>query len=76
MPVGRVKWFNIGRGFGFIAPKSGSIDVFVQLTDVRKAGLDSLHVGERVSYDLERSRDETPTAINIMSLDRQHNSSR
>ena len=71
MPIGRVKWFNVSSGFGFITPKNGNRDVFVKIDEVRKAGLESLMIGERVNYDLERSRDENPTAINIISMDRQ-----
>jgi cold shock protein len=76
MPTGRVRWFSVPRGFGLITPKTGSKDVYVQMSDVKKAGFDSLYVGELISFDIERSRgDDDPQAINIMSLDRPANKS-
>jgi CspA family cold shock protein len=58
MPTGTVKWFNVEKGFGFIAPQDGGNDVFVHITAVQAAGLSTLNDGQRVTYDLitERGR--------------------
>lgn len=52
MPVGKVKFFNAQRGFGFIAPDDGSPDVFVHISAVEQAGMSTLNEGQRVSFDL------------------------
>jgi cold shock protein len=52
MPIGTVKFFNMQRGFGFIASDDGGADVFVHVTAVEQAGLTTLHEGQRVSFDL------------------------
>ncbi|HEY8126307.1 MAG TPA: cold-shock protein [Methylocystis sp.] len=52
MPTGAVKWFNAQKGFGFIQPDAGGQDVFVHISAVERAGLDSLAEGQKVSYEL------------------------
>lgn len=52
MSTGTVKWFNSQKGFGFIQPEDGSKDVFVHVSAVERAGLGSLHEGQKVSYDI------------------------
>jgi CspA family cold shock protein len=51
MPTGAVKWFNAQKGFGFIQPDAGGQDVFVHISAVERAGLDSLAEGQKVSYE-------------------------
>ena len=63
--TGTVKWFSPQKGFGFIVPESGSKDVFVHINDVDRAGFDTLHEGQRVSYELGRDVGRGPPAINL-----------
>ncbi len=56
MAVGTVKWFNATKGFGFIQPEDGGQDVFVHISAVERSGLAGLGEGQRVSYELEKSR--------------------
>lgn len=56
MASGRVKWFDDGEGYGYVAPNEGGADLFVHYTAIRGAGVRSLEQGERVSYVPERSR--------------------
>lgn len=53
MPIGKVKWFNATKGFGFIAPEDGSPDVFVHISAVERSGLGSLNEGQRVSFEMQ-----------------------
>jgi len=52
MPEGTVKWFNSAKGYGFIEPQDGSKDVFVHISAVEQAGLNTLKEGQKVSYEL------------------------
>ena len=56
MNSGTVKWFNSTKGFGFIEPENGSQDVFVHISAVERAGMASLHEGQKLSYELEQDR--------------------
>jgi CspA family cold shock protein len=54
MPTGTVKWFNGQKGFGFIQPEGGGNDVFVHISAVERAGMASLHEGQKLTFELER----------------------
>ena len=53
---GVVKWFDIGKGYGFIIPNGGDRDVFVHITAVQKAGLNTLSEGQGIEYQVETIR--------------------
>jgi CspA family cold shock protein len=67
MATGTVKWFNTTKGYGFIQPEDGGKDVFVHISAVQRAGLQSLNEGQRVSYDEESERGKT-AAVNLQPL--------
>lgn len=56
MTTGTVKWFNAGKGFGFIQPDDGSTDVFVHISAVERSGMNSLNEGQKVTYDIVRDK--------------------
>ena len=66
MASGTVKWFNPGKGFGFIAPADGSKDVFVHISAVERAGLQSLSEGQQVAFDIERGQNGKVAATNLV----------
>ncbi len=65
MTTGKVKFFNTTRGFGFIEPEDGSKDAFVHISAVEKAGLDSLHEGQKVEYELVPGQRGKSSAENL-----------
>ena len=56
MATGTVKFFNSQKGFGFITPSDGSKDVFVHISAVERAGMQSLNEGQKVSFDIVADR--------------------
>ena len=62
MPTGTVKWFNAQKGFGFIQPEGGGNDVFVHISAVQKAGLQTLNENQRVSYEVVTERGKQAAA--------------
>jgi CspA family cold shock protein len=68
MATGTVKWFNSEKGFGFIAPDEGGKDVFVHITALRAAGLETLQDDQKVSFEMESGRDGRSSAGNIELL--------
>jgi CspA family cold shock protein len=50
MATGTVKWFNEGKGFGFIASESGK-DVFVHFSEIQGDGFKTLVEGQTVEFE-------------------------
>ena len=67
--TGTVKFFNQDKGFGFITPDGGAKDVFVHISALQAAGLQSLKEGQKVSFDTEPDRmGKGPKAVNIQAM--------
>ncbi len=69
MATGTVKWFNLAKGYGFIAPEDGSKDAFVHISAVERAGLSSLSEGQKVSYELQPGQDGKSSAENLSLIE-------
>jgi len=65
MPIGKVKFFNNDKGYGFIANEDGSGDSFVHISAVERAGMRTLVQEQRVSYDLEKDQRGKFSAVNL-----------
>ena len=64
MTTGTVKWFNAQKGFGFIAPDDGGKDVFVHVTAVQQAGMQTLTEGQQINFEVAMERGK-PAATNL-----------
>ncbi|WP_255720557.1 cold-shock protein [Acuticoccus kalidii] len=45
---GRIKWFDVGKGYGFIVPDDGGADILLHVTCLRRDGYQSAYEGARV----------------------------
>lgn len=57
--MGKVKWFNATKGYGFIQPDNGGKDALVHISAVEKAGYTSLAEGAKISYEEIPNRGKT-----------------
>jgi CspA family cold shock protein len=64
--TGTVKWFNAGKGFGFITRDSGE-DVFVHYSGIEGSGFRSLNEGDRVEFEVEQD-EKGPQAVRVTTL--------
>ncbi len=60
-----MKWFNMQKGYGFIAPDDGGKDVFVHISAVQKSGLPELRDGQTVEFEIEQGRNGKTAATNL-----------
>jgi CspA family cold shock protein len=51
--TGIVKWFDAGRGYGFVA-RDGGEDVFVHQSAIQTEGYRTLAEGQRVEFEVEQ----------------------
>ncbi|HIC7644841.1 TPA: transcription antiterminator/RNA stability regulator CspE [Serratia liquefaciens] len=65
--TGLVKWFDAGKGFGFISPEDGSKDVFVHFSAIQSNDFKTLDEGQRVEFTVENGM-KGPSAVNVVVL--------
>ncbi|MDP4003016.1 cold-shock protein [Methylobacterium sp. NEAU K] len=66
--AGRIKWFDVAKGFGFIVPDDGSPDVLLHVTCLRRDGYQAASEGARIVVEaVERPRGWQ--AFRVLSLD-------
>jgi cold shock protein len=51
--TGTVKWFDAGKGYGFVA-RDGGTDVFVHQSAIQSEGYRTLAEGQRVEFEIEQ----------------------
>ncbi len=64
--IGKVKWFNAEKGFGFIEREDGD-DVFVHFSAITGTGFKSLEEGQKVEFDVVQGN-RGPQAANVIRL--------
>ena len=67
--TGTVKFFNVDKGYGFIAPDGTGQDAFVHISAVERAGMTTLQKDQRVTYDLQQDPRGKAAAVNLGMAD-------
>ena len=68
MSKGTVKWFDAGKGFGFISPDDGGKDLFVHHSEIKSSGgYSTLKDGQKVEYEVGQGQ-KGPCANNVVPI--------
>ena len=67
MSNGKIKWFNPTKGYGFIENDAGGNDIFLHVSALEQAGIDTLEEGEAVSFEIGENQGKE-NAINITKI--------
>ncbi|MET8413121.1 cold-shock protein [Streptomyces sp. NPDC005195] len=67
MATGTGKWFNAGKGFGFLAQEGGGPDVFVHYSAINSSGFRSLEENQTVAFDVTQGP-KGPQAENVTPM--------
>jgi CspA family cold shock protein len=67
MPMGKVKWFNDQKGYGFITPDGGGRDLFVHHTAIQSDGFRTLSEGQAVEFEVQEDA-KGPRATNVKGV--------
>jgi CspA family cold shock protein len=64
--TGICEWFS--RGYGFIKPDIGEVDIFAHYSDLVMEGFKTLKKGQRVSYSIAPNHRGQPKAVNVQVI--------
>ena len=67
MPVGKVKWFNNAKGFGFVICDEHEEDLFAHYSSIQMEGYKTLKAGQAVEFDTVKA-ERGIHAVNIRVL--------
>ena len=68
MTTGKIKWFNPAKGYGFIENGTGGKDVFLHVSALEEAGIETLKEGEEIEFEIGENKGKQ-NAINIKKVD-------
>jgi len=64
MPVGKVKWFNAQKGYGFITDDKSEKDVFLHVSALEKSKLRVLRENQKIQFEIKEEKGKLK-AINL-----------
>ena len=66
--AGRIKWFDVSKGYGFIVPDDGGTDVLLHVTVLRRDGFQTAYEGARVVCEAQ-NRTKGMQVFRVLSMD-------
>ena len=64
MPLGKVKWFNAQKGYGFITDDKSEKDVFLHISVLEKSKLRVLRENQKIQFEIKEEKGKLK-AINL-----------
>jgi cold shock protein len=64
----KVKWFNASKGFGFVTPSDGTLDAFLPMAVLRRAGYEELREGASISCEVSAGA-KGPLVTSVLNVD-------
>jgi CspA family cold shock protein len=56
MATGTVRWFDSGKGYGFITPDDGSADLFAHYSQINSSGFKTLDENQKVEFEVTQGQ--------------------
>jgi CspA family cold shock protein len=64
MPLGKVKWFNAQKGYGFITDDKSEKDIFLHVSALEKSKLRILRENQRIQFEIKEEKGKLK-AVNL-----------
>ena len=64
MPLGKVKWFNAQKGYGFITDNKSKKDIFLHISVLEKSKLRILRENQKIQFEIKEEKGKLK-AINV-----------
>tara|TARA_B100000749_G_C18276579_1_gene402570 strand:+ start:539 stop:742 length:204 start_codon:yes stop_codon:yes gene_type:complete len=64
MPLGKVKWFNAQKGYGFITEDKSEKDIFLHVSALEKSKLRILRENQKIQFEIKEEKGRLK-AINL-----------
>ena len=64
MPLGKVKWFNVKKGYGFITDNKSEKDIFLHVSALEKSKLRVLRENQKIQFEIEEEKGKLK-AVNL-----------
>ena len=64
MPLGKVKWFDAQKGYGFITDDKSEKDIFLHISVLEKSKLRVLRENQKIQFEIKEEKGKLK-AINL-----------
>ena len=64
MPLGKIKWFNAQKGYGFITDNKSEKDIFLHVSALEKSKLRILRENQKIQFEIKEEKGRLK-AINL-----------
>ena len=58
MPVGKIKWFNSKKGYGFITEDKTEKDIFLHVSELESSKLRILKENQKIKFEIKEDKNK------------------